>query len=78
MVDSDLSSSTCPIEPMDQSTQSLQRLAMAPMPNGSPNSEQSECNEINQAWFTTKEDKDSLQGKGILSIFLDWLMVWWR
>lgn len=65
MVESDLSSTTYPIEPMDQSTHSLQRIAMAPGPNGSQNSMQSECGEINQAWFTTKEDKDSLQGKGI-------------
>ena len=65
MVESDLSSTSCPIEPMDQSTHSLRKLAMAPVPNGSQNSMQSECSEINQAWFTTKEDKDSLQGKGI-------------
>ena len=65
MVESELSTSVCPIEPMDQSTNSLPRLAMAPAPDGSQNAEPSECDEINQAWFTTKEDKDSLQGKGI-------------
>ncbi|CAB4036302.1 Hypothetical predicted protein [Paramuricea clavata] len=62
MVESDLSSSVCPIEPMDQSP-SLPRLAMAPVPDDAQNALQSECDEINQAWFTTKEDKDSLQGK---------------
>ena len=66
MVESDLSSSVCPIEPMDQSAHSMPRLAMAPVPDDdSQDAMQSECDDINQAWFTTKEDKDSLQGKGI-------------
>jgi hypothetical protein len=74
MVESDLSTSVCPIEPMDQSTDSLPRLAMAPVPDGSQNAVQSECDGINQAWFTTKEDKDSLQGKGIIGVMLMMVM----
>jgi hypothetical protein len=51
---------------MDQSAHSMPRLAMAPVPDDdSQDAMQSECDDINQAWFTTKEDKDSLQGKGI-------------
>ncbi|XP_028398410.1 cyclin-D-binding Myb-like transcription factor 1 isoform X2 [Dendronephthya gigantea] len=65
MVESDLASSVCPVEPMDQSSHSLPRLAIAPLPEGSQNEIQSEFDDINQAWFTTKEDKDSLQGKGV-------------
>ena len=62
MVESELSSST--LCPMEQSTSSLPRLAMAPTADGCHSPMDTGCDEINQAWFTTKEDKDSLQGKG--------------
>lgn len=37
---------------------------MASSSNAVPRTSQSENDDINQAWFTTKEDKLSLQGKG--------------
>ena len=64
IVESDLASSVCSVEGMDQSSNSLPKLAIAPVPGRSQSEIQSEFDDINQAWFTTKEDKDSLQGKG--------------
>ena len=54
-------------EPMNESSSTLPVIAMAP---GHDNNEKAlEGDDINQAWFTTKEDKDSLQGKGQLIHF---------
>lgn len=55
------------MDTLDQSTSALPRLARARNGNGTENVLLSECGEINQAWFTSKEDKDSLQEKGTLS-----------
>lgn len=31
--------------------------------------------QVNQAWFTTKEDKDSLHGKGVLATTSNYLAI---
>lgn len=49
---------------MDHSPESLPALAVASTSDGVQQAPRSECDDINQAWFTTKEDKDNLQGKG--------------
>ena len=56
----------CPGEPMDQSSVTLPTLAVSSNSDSSERAAHGERSDIiNQAWFTTKEDKDSLQGKGV-------------
>lgn len=60
-----LQSVMCPGEPMDQSSVTLPTLAVSSNSDSSERAAHGERSDIiNQAWFTTKEDKDSLQGKG--------------
>lgn len=60
-------SQTCQVDPLNI-PQALSSIAgqISHEPTLLPNSNPVESREdgVNQAWFTTKEDKDSLQGKG--------------